>query len=141
MLGIESMLEGSGGRVKETSEMRTGRGVLSKGRTCDPLPFALRLRSLGSVILRSHETYTLRDIPVVKSGTPSRWVRRGGSACGGVGRPPGPSSHEDQVLYTWPTECICEHMTLCIQSVREIQEHMFSRPSPKIRSKVQSASS
>ena len=55
------MLEGSDGRVKETSEMRTGEGMdaLSKGRTCDPLPFALRLRSLGSVILRSHETYTL----------------------------------------------------------------------------------
>ena len=33
--------------------------ALSKGRTCHPLPFTLRLGSLGSVILRSHETYTL----------------------------------------------------------------------------------
>ena len=66
---------------------------------------------------------------------------RGVSACGGVGRPPSPSSHEGQVLYTRPTECVCEHMTLCARSVREIQEHTLSRPSPKIRSKVQSASS
>ena len=33
--------------------------ALFKGRTYHPLPFALRLSSLGSVMLRSHETYTL----------------------------------------------------------------------------------
>ena len=32
--------------------------ALSKTRTCNPLPYAQRLRSLGSFMLRSHETYT-----------------------------------------------------------------------------------
>ena len=40
--------------------------ALSKRRTRDPIPFALRLRSLGSFMLRSHETYTLtlRHMPL-----------------------------------------------------------------------------
>ena len=32
--------------------------ALSKRRTRDPIPFALRLRSLGSFMLYSRETYT-----------------------------------------------------------------------------------
>ena len=34
--------------------------ALSKRRTRDPIPFALRLRSLGSFMLYSRETYTLQ---------------------------------------------------------------------------------
>ena len=30
------------------------------------------------------------------AGTPNRWVFWRGTACGGVGRPPGPTSPEDQ---------------------------------------------
>ena len=33
--------------------------ALSKRRTRDPIPFALRLRSLGSFMLYSRKTYTL----------------------------------------------------------------------------------
>ena len=46
--------------VKETSKMRTGRGWVRcpRGARVNPLPFTLRLCSLGSVILHSHKTYT-----------------------------------------------------------------------------------
>ena len=39
--------------------------ALSKRRTRDPIPFALRLRSLGSFMLYSRETYTHRAVLVV----------------------------------------------------------------------------